>query len=53
MLQSEGFLGVMMPMVFEGKDTFEIYKTMAKNFRKSVGKDKFEAILVKNSGHIE
>ena len=26
---------------------------MAINFSKKVGKDKFEAILVKNSGHLE
>jgi hypothetical protein len=43
----------MLPMLFKCTDCFELYTKMAINFSKKVGKDKFEAILVKNSGHLE
>ena len=43
----------MMPLLFKCKDTFELYTKMALNFTKKIGKNKFEAILVKNSGHLE
>lgn len=43
----------MLPALFKVTDCFELYTKMAINFSKKVGKDKFEAILVKNSGHLE
>ena len=53
MLQSEGFLKVMLAANFKCKDTFELYTKMAINFSKRIGKDKYEALIIKNSGHLE
>jgi hypothetical protein len=53
MLCSEGFLKQMMPLLFSCKDCFEVYSKMGHNLAKRVGLDKFEALLIKNSGHIE
>jgi len=54
MLQSQGFLSVMMPQNFDNaKDCFDLYTKMAINLTKRIGKTKYEAILLKNSGHLE
>ena len=50
---SQGFLATMGPMVFKFTDTFETFSTLAKNLQKKVGKDKFEAVHINNSGHLE
>jgi hypothetical protein len=43
----------MMPLNFKCKDSFEVYTKMAINLKKRIGINRFEAMLVKNSGHLE
>jgi hypothetical protein len=43
----------MMPLNFKCKDSFEVFTKIAINFKKRVGINRFEAMLVKNSGHLE